>query len=726
MVHNIEATVIDLTLDDDDDANEATGSTNEINVISSDDEKSGLIKRRRRISSFRTSSTPARPSRTGLTTSTLLNPPPRSTVSSKQKKEPSVASSSRSLLEHVDAALKRKRKHPGHGQSLPSPKGPKNGQNQVSLTRSDKKRPHEIINLCDDEEEEEEVMVVEPQPKRQKVEEPPSDDDDYDTCHPGFDYYNNPNWLPSTEPLWVVPDPSHFLTLSMSHPSMSHTAPRPPPKKLEGDLVEKPFTWSPRTLKGKWIWDALSTPRFCNPHPYRPPQLRDQRSYTISAISQTSGVVAIASHTVGGHREDEDDPDRMLLSPESLIVTILISLQISRAAPPIEAQNREGNLQIYRNGSSRILHGHDGPVRRNRDDQAVTHHKYYTVNDVQFDPRQNMCMASSGNDCIVRFWEIAEDVTSTVQIQYKDVAYDLHYHPDEPILAVTCRDGCIHLHRNPGRHSTDSLLHVTPPSESHSTGAMIWGRECTSHILFASSEPREEWDVTGYHKAFDYGHQKLLYEFDAKEGGDAMALDPKGRAIQAGGLSSHAHKLIHCHNQPGEKLALFTLGPGSSNLMRLYDVRSKNARRPVYKASLEPFMFRADAQVDGEVSVASFSPDGTLLFIARNDNQVHVYDPRYLGRGPLHQYVHWGKERCVGANRFGVTQAKWVQGWGGVGLGIVSGGMDGCVRLWDVRQSSDDIRNGEVVVQTDYDISDFSLGDIYNNEKPLVIPFALG
>jgi len=52
---------------------------------------------------------------------------------------------------------------------------------------------------------------------------------------------------------------------------------------------------------------------------------------------------------------------------------------------------------------------------------------------------------------------------------------------------------------------------------------------------------------------------------------------------------------------------------------------------------------------------------------------------------------------------------------------FVLGRKKGCVRFWDVRRSSDDISNGEVLARPDSDIGHFSVGDPYNGEKPLVM-----
>jgi hypothetical protein len=79
------------------------------------------------------------------------------------------------------------------------------------------------------------------------------------------------------------------------------------------------------------------------------------------------------------------------------------------------------------------------------------------------------------------------------------------------------------------------------------------------------------------------------------------------------------------------------------------------------------------------VTAVSFSPDGLLLAVARSDDEVHVYDTRFMGQGrePLRRFLHWGDNCCMAGDEWGVVDAVWVDGWCGRGLGIVTGGSDG-------------------------------------------------
>lgn len=116
-----------------------------------------------------------------------------------------------------------------------------------------------------------------------------------------------------------------------------------------------------------------------------------------------------------------------------------------------------------------------------------------------------------------------------------------------------------------------------------------------------------------------------------------------------------------------------------SHTLRIYNIRTNEYRRPLFETELEQF-----SRDDGEVSRATFSPDGIFLALARNDNDVHVYDSRNLGRGVLYRFSHHNvnshhntKHMAYGSDAYGVVEANWVTGFDGKALGLISGGDDG-------------------------------------------------
>lgn len=190
-------------------------------------------------------------------------------------------------------------------------------------------------------------------------------------------------------------------------------------------------------------------------------------------------------------------------------------------------------------------------------------------------------------------------------------------------------------------------LYVAPRGSSHAAGSTLWGEGPSKHLLFSSSEPTVENDYTGFHHAFDTRRGVQAVQFDATESGDAIALSPDGTT-----------------------LVLFTWGKNGVHPVRLYDVRRKE--KEAYETEeLEKFQVRPHIGEE-EVNQASFSPDGRLLAVARNDNALHLYDVRALSRGPLCRFEHHDSDTPGG---FGVVAVNWIQGRDRIG--VVSGGEDG-------------------------------------------------
>ncbi|KAI0271437.1 WD40-repeat-containing domain protein [Gloeopeniophorella convolvens] len=414
----------------------------------------------------------------------------------------------------------------------------------------------------------------------------------------------------------------------------------------------------------------------------------------INKIIQRPGYIALSSATAGGQPDQTQNPGQ-----------------------PPDPYNRDGTLQTWKDGdpSSVILHGHctfeepPTPSQWHPGQQAVEVpcRKCYTVNDISFDPNRKDIMASAGNDGFVQLWLDGRKLDDAYY-EYPQAPHDVVYRPSDSLLAVTCRDGIVYVHSTRSRSQLGDpvVLRVAPPHARHSVGAIAWGRAASADMLFASSEPQSEEDCNGFHVAFnpDRGTRRVI-EFSAEESGDAMAVDPEGG-----------------------RLALCTTGEGATHAMRIYDVRRKDGRRAIQEVQLDTFhpppLSDPSVPFHDEVKSMAFSPDGVLLVVARSDDEVHVYDSRFMQRGrePISRFLHWDEDSCTpGGYRWGVVDAVWVDGWCGRGLGIVSGGTDGCIRFWDVRRSDDVSLNGEVLARSNYDIGHFSVGDPRIGERSLIV-----
>ncbi|KAJ3512716.1 hypothetical protein NLJ89_g3357 [Agrocybe chaxingu] len=362
--------------------------------------------------------------------------------------------------------------------------------------------------------------------------------------------------------------------------------------------------------------------------------------------------------------------------------------------------NRPGSILTWRT-SIDIPQGHEIET-----DSCI---KYYSVNDVKIDPTRDLSFVSSGEDRYVRLWTPAErDApqpsfwTNTFKWRTKQYApHSLSFKPGTGILAIAeKRVQLFNLTEQVVVHLT--CLQVSD-KRRQVVGALEWGSNSTAGHLFASSEsasdPPETRSFSAMHKAFDVEKRSMLYQFNAKETGDALAVNPDG-----------------------SKLALITQASSNRHLLRLYDIQRQS---PKATASIVLNRFETRDPSEGfeaEVNDAVWSPDDVYLALPRNDNHTHVYDVRMLDRGPLFDYEHLGECRTVSAQeRFGIIKAQWIQSAITRRTALVTGGEDGCVRLWDPSIAVENPNNGTILAQMSSDIGSFSLGDPFAGEHQLVV-----
>jgi WD40 repeat protein len=121
----------------------------------------------------------------------------------------------------------------------------------------------------------------------------------------------------------------------------------------------------------------------------------------------------------------------------------------------------------------------------------------------------------------------------------------------------------------------------------------------------------------------------------------------------------------------GDRIALFTRDEGHT--LRIYDP-TRTRSRPSVTLELDRFS-SGHAWVD-EVIGPSFSDDGVFLAVPRSDNEIHVYDARFLV-SPLFVFSHQA-QKTAHSGAFGIVKAEWIEGeFGCVSRGLVTGGNDG-------------------------------------------------
>ncbi|KAF9454247.1 WD40 repeat-like protein [Macrolepiota fuliginosa MF-IS2] len=381
----------------------------------------------------------------------------------------------------------------------------------------------------------------------------------------------------------------------------------------------------------------------------------------INRIEQHGGWLAIGSSCIGGQADEPDEQPN--------------------------PYNRSGSVLTW-NGEYHVLTGHY--------DKKAYGDKYYAVNDVKFNSAGN-CFVSAGMDKKVRVWKRPQGSSGYSGgydlDTYDGIPYEVAFQPENPdsdVVAVGVKDIHVYSNLEPTAKRTKMTLPLaTEGHPNHCAGAIRWDSK-RPHLLYTSSEPQDD-RHDGVHKVFDVNKGKLRLTFNVHEAGDAMAV--------------------------GHVLALATRGE-SNNFLRIFDINGFG-RNCAQKAILEPFAGRVSSK---EVSCITFSPDGIYLALGRSDNSVHVYDSRMLGsKGVLQKYQHQDA-RFVSPEHslYGVTNVHWITQRSGQ-FTLLSGGEDGCVRLWNPMWSGDEPSNGRKIVEVNSDIGFFSVGDPFKEEHDLVV-----
>ncbi|KAJ7716752.1 hypothetical protein B0H16DRAFT_1612742, partial [Mycena metata] len=417
------------------------------------------------------------------------------------------------------------------------------------------------------------------------------------------------------------------------------------------------FIPRPRFLSKKRpsLGEALNMDHYVKNHDIR------RSGGSINGILQHNGRVVICSNTAGGNNTGPTDP-------------------YNKTGTLISWSNRE---------SSKILN-----LEQGRDENLFETH--YSVHSIAYDPTRNI-LAASGADKIVRTWNFdgdklyAEDLELEYAVQSRTASpHDLAFKPGESILAVAEQrltiDNLAIENRKP--HTFD--LVARKDRDAHVTGSIAWGLNHTSSLIFALTEPVNKNDNRGRHQAFDtvaLTRSFIFHTSEAGDAGDALCIDPTGNT------------------------AALVTNDGVNSFLRIYDVGKKDGSA-VQTCRLETF-----STPDHEVNSMTFSTDSIYVAIGRDDNCTHVYDSRMLGRGVLHNFRHSELQPSSnGQSFFGVVGVQWVESRTRR-LGLVTGGNDGCVRLWDPLCGD---QEGIVLAQAESDIAYFSLGDRFKGEHELV------
>ncbi|PVG04624.1 hypothetical protein CPB86DRAFT_809679 [Serendipita vermifera] len=436
------------------------------------------------------------------------------------------------------------------------------------------------------------------------------------------------------------------------------------------------------------------------------------------SIAQTSGHVVIAANAYGiDHQSDSVSP------ANHNGVTVLNAGTGNR-------------LVAMTPGHARILNTTERRNERNRINSPIDENKYVFegVLDVQFDPARltlNNSIHSPTSFPSVQITSIGE--LKMMKSQH---------------MQLRMEEGKSSLFRSFHLRFFNGYEIECPIDnrKGQQISSIIWGVGPTKNVIFAGTESQDfETNTTtgkqsGYLITNDGRYMPWKYT-GAQEEVQQLTLNPSGDII-ASFTRGCDTDLVLCQRCKRR-------GISSQHTLSLYSVNEMRDRLPqnsdqnrIAHVQLPSFTRFNNADImseSGLVVSAAWSPCGTYISAARDDDTVDLYDHRFLQPKPLMRLEHTtppmhhpklrkafdltGRESqcCVVVKKHpdhGVTGMQWIQRGGYfAGMSLVTAGSDGAVRLWDVKQND----KNAILAQLETGIACLTIGDPSKREIPLIV-----
>jgi WD40 repeat protein len=179
---------------------------------------------------------------------------------------------------------------------------------------------------------------------------------------------------------------------------------------------------------------------------------------------------------------------------------------------------------------------------------------------------------------------------------------------------------------------------------------LAFGRRMSRHTLIYGQNNRQQETrpCVQFYDAIHQHHFEKYDDFDDSAGVEVSCLD-----VSTG----------------GGQLVIGSCGDGELRVLDMRDCR-------------QPSAVMCTQEMD--MNAVAFSPCESLIAMCGSLSEVLVFDRRYFAR-PLHTLAH-GPPLAIdpGCYTTGVSSVLWTSGVCGVEQLLLTGGSDGCVRVWDV------------------------------------------
>ncbi|KAG8760847.1 hypothetical protein FRC14_001406 [Serendipita sp. 396] len=397
------------------------------------------------------------------------------------------------------------------------------------------------------------------------------------------------------------------------------------------------------------------------------------------------------------------------------------------------------------------------------DQSSEGHLIFESVFDVQFDPARPKKLLTSGNDFTILGWNLVEslsaglcvtrftdnDSDTTITKYFNARPHHIRFCPSKnhwgtrqtqmSTFAVSDGAGKIHIEC----YTKESVLRHIDKKPGRQVSSLCWGLNRTETVVFGGTETVEARNgltagvQTGFliHPNGDVADRKYTNSQDEVE---QLAVNPQGDIIASLTRKCDSSKIncIQCDQRSisaTHTLSLYSISDQAGKFTR-------KKQSPTLIGSVELPRFSSSDRSDeaGAVVSLAWSPCGTYIAVARDDDFIDIFDSRFLASEPLMRLKHetpkvartrrpamdlrGNVSRCCRVlckyPEHGITGMQWIEGSGYYGgLGLISGGGDGCVRLWDTRK----VDTNHILARLETSIASLSIGDISRKECPLIV-----